>query len=268
MHFRAEPWQLCWHILNYFWIMASVVASLHLMLAPHLTSYTPPYTFIPFLNPPKILTFQNHNTQSTSQFPHRNPLYNPKNKAPPKSHAEIPNAIQTKATSQHNTIEFLKTLRGTRKSTNSVARLGQCPLAHAPAHPPNLQVSSILLVPPLPPNPSPLHFALPSTCWHVASQRVHPAHRPLHPHPRRFRPSLSALFPTCTCLHSSLPSTFFALYLQEMQNSPGCDGHASKLGTKKGCPAQSSCHEHPKSPTPQSSSFLGRRLAPSKSMES
>ena len=44
------------------------------LLPPHLTSYTPPCAFTPFLNPPKI---------STSQ--------NTIHKAPPKSHTEIPN---------------------------------------------------------------------------------------------------------------------------------------------------------------------------------
>ena len=39
------------------------------MLALHLTSYTPPYIFNPFLNPPNISTSQNTKTQSTSQQP-------------------------------------------------------------------------------------------------------------------------------------------------------------------------------------------------------
>ena len=83
-------------------------------LTPHLTSYTPPYTFSPFLNPPKISTPQNtktrstpqltikqieqpktqstyqHNTKSqytnkikTTSVPHTSTLQNPKHKAPP-----------------------------------------------------------------------------------------------------------------------------------------------------------------------------------------
>ena len=204
------------------------------MLAPHLTSYTPPYTFIPFLNPPKILTFQNHNTQSTSQFPHRNPLYNPKHKAPPKSHAEIPNAIQTKATSQHNTIEFLKTLRGTRKSTNSVARLGQCPLAHAPAHPPNLQVSSILLVPPLPPGPSPPALRAPvdllAFCLGKEYTRhtAHCTHIPAVFAPR-FRPSSP---PALACTPRS-PRPFLRCTSKKCKTHQAATGTLRNLGQKK-----------------------------------
>ena len=37
-------------------------------LTPHLTSYTPPYTFTPFLNLPKISTPQNIKTRSTPQL--------------------------------------------------------------------------------------------------------------------------------------------------------------------------------------------------------
>ena len=72
-----------------------------LMLTPHLTLNTQPYTFTPFLNPPTKLTFQNYSTQtppkSHTEIP--NTIQNTKHK--PKSHTETLNTIQT--TSQHNT---------------------------------------------------------------------------------------------------------------------------------------------------------------------
>ena len=65
---------------------------------PHTSHPIPPhYTFTPILNPPNKSTLHTRNTQSTSQIPRRNPKYNPKHKAPPKSHTEILNTIQAKA---------------------------------------------------------------------------------------------------------------------------------------------------------------------------
>ena len=72
-------------------------------LTPHLTSYTPPYTFTPFLNPPKISTFQNTKTQSTSQIPHRKSKYNPKPKHLPSPTPKSQIQSKTQSTSQHIT---------------------------------------------------------------------------------------------------------------------------------------------------------------------
>ena len=55
-------------------------------LTPHLTSYTPPYAFTPILNPP------NKSTLQTAIH-----------KAPPKSHAEIPNTIQNQTRTSNPT---------------------------------------------------------------------------------------------------------------------------------------------------------------------
>ena len=70
-------------------------------LTPHLTSYTPPYTFIPFLNPPTNSTlpkpqYTKHKcqiqskTQSTSHVPRRNPKHKAKSEAPPLPHTSHP----------------------------------------------------------------------------------------------------------------------------------------------------------------------------------
>ena len=59
-------------------------------LTPHLMPYTPPYTFTPFLNPPKISTLKSRKTQSTSQNQHNNP----ENKATHQPNTTIQNTIQ------------------------------------------------------------------------------------------------------------------------------------------------------------------------------
>ena len=46
-------------------------------LMPHLTPYTPPCTFTPFLNPPQNSTLQTDKTQSTSQNKCNYPKHNP-----------------------------------------------------------------------------------------------------------------------------------------------------------------------------------------------
>ena len=59
-------------------------------LTPHLTSH--PNAFTPFLNPPPKSTLPE--PQYTKHLPNPTPKYNPKHKATPKSHAEIPNTLQ------------------------------------------------------------------------------------------------------------------------------------------------------------------------------
>ena len=136
-------------------------------LTPHLTSYTPPYAFTPFLNPPPTSTLQNTKTRSTPQL-------TTKQKAQPK----------TQSTYQHNTKS---------QHTNEIKTPSFPHILH-PIPPPMLSphFSTCLTNQPLNPSkhkaPPKIHKIIPKQS-NPPNKYNHPKHNPKPKAPKQILPS-------------------------------------------------------------------------------
>ena len=90
------------------------------MLTPHLTSYTPPYTFTPFLNLPNISTLQNTKTRSTPQLTTKQ-IAQPKTRSTCQHNtkSQYTNKIKTTSFPHTSTLQNTKTPSTSQLNTNT-----------------------------------------------------------------------------------------------------------------------------------------------------